>query len=585
MGRGRVLTLSSGDVKLFWRGAWADTPGYEVPDAAVLVAVTATVPLTLLENASGRVTRRPYRKAATFLLTDGPIRTLRKARTKRDEPRYTGDFRVGLVLGTLVGSGAVGSGQRVAALATRVPPCAQQLVIHRDLVAHVPDDFSADDLLAAAGHLRSAAGDLGRLGRQGFLYSRMVPPADLTSLLKSALAAAGQPDASQHRAAADGAPEILRPPAEEHTAADTVLRLGPATSASARLTSGRLTTGGRMPVAVLGAGDYTRTEIIPALRRAGLPLYAVANREPQIAALVGREYGFTLATTDSERAIAELPAPGLVVVATAHDSHARLADAALRAGHRVFVEKPPAVTEADVRLLAAGMRAHPGAVEIGFNRRYHPLVRRARTRLRQESGPFSISCTVKELAFEPDHWYFWPNQGTRITGNLCHWIDLAVFLIEDGPLPVSLTMSPRLPGTEPGSDEERVLTVTFEDGSLLTVLATIRGDDIRGVQEQLEIRRGRTTITIDDLWKLRVRSEGIERSSRTLFRDKAHSTMYREALGRVVAGRPAVYPLRDLVVVSAIQIAASDLARTDERAASLPGWLSLAAGPARTETA
>jgi predicted dehydrogenase len=265
------------------------------------------------------------------------------------------------------------------------------------------------------------------------------------------------------------------------------------------------------------------------------------------------------------------------VVATAHDSHARLADAALRAGHRVFVEKPPAVTEADVRLLAAGMRAHPGAVEIGFNRRYHPLVRRARERLRRESGPFSISCTVKELAFEPDHWYFWPNQGTRITGNLCHWIDLAVFLIEDGPLPVSLTMSPRLPGTEPGSDEERVLTVTFADGSLLTVLATVRGDDIRGVQEQLEIRRGRTTITIDDLWKLRVRSEGLERSSRTLFRDKAHSTMYREALGRIVAGQPAVYPLRDLVVVSAIQIAASDLARTDERSARLPGWLSLAA--------
>ena len=203
-------------------------------------------------------------------------------------------------------------------------------------------------------------------------------------------------------------------------------------------------------------------------------------------------------------------------------------------------------------------------------------MRRARARLRQESGPTSIACTVKELAFEPDHWYFWPNQGTRITGNLCHWIDLAVFLIEGSPLPVSLTLSPRLPGTEPGSDEERVLTVTFEDGSLLTILATIRGDDIRGVQEQMEIRRGRTTITIDDLWKLRIRSEGIERYSRTLFRDKAHSTMYREALARIVAGQPAAYPVRDMVVVSAIQIAASDLARTDERAAELPDWLSLA---------
>ena len=332
-----------------------------------------------------------------------------------------------------------------------------------------------------------------------------------------------------------------------------------------------------LPVAVLGGGDYTRSEIIPALRRGHFQLYAVANREPQIAAIVGRDYGFALATTDSERAIAELPAPGLVVVATAHDSHTQLACAAVKAGHRVFLEKPPTVTPDDVQQLAATMRANPGAIEIGFNRRYHPLVGRARARLARESGPTSISCVVKELTFQPDHWYFWPNQGTRITGNLCHWIDLAVFLIDGSPMPVSTTLSPRLPGTEPGSDEERVLTVTFEDGSLLTVLGTTRGDDIRGVQEQMDIRRGQTTITIDDLWKYRVRSDGIERYGRTLFRDKAHTAMYREGLGRIKAGQPAVYPVRDMVVVSAIQIAASDLARSDERAAAIPDWISLAA--------
>ena len=78
---------------------------------------------------------------------------------------------------------------------------------------------------------------------------------------------------------------------------------------------------------------------------------------------------------------------------------------------------------------------------------------------------------------------------------------------------MSLTLSPRMPGTEPGSDEEQVLTVTFNDGSLLTVLGTTRGDDIRGAQEQIDIRRGRTAITIDNLWKMRIRSEAIERYS------------------------------------------------------------------------
>jgi predicted dehydrogenase len=493
------------------------------------------------------------RKVAVFLYTDGPWITLRKARTKREEPRFTGDFRATIVLGEVIATG-----RRVVALASRVPACAQQLVIHPDLVLDVADAFSVDDLQLLAARLLPAADVLNKLCRQSFLYSGMRPPAELVELHTTALAA-------DNVRSPVPATEALRPPTGAKDAADTVLRLKTTPTSSSGI-----------PVAVLGGGDYTRSEIIPALRRGRFSLYAVANREPQIAALVGRQYGFVLATTDSERAIAELPAPGLVIVATAHDSHARLACAAVKAGHRVFLEKPPTVTVEDVHRLADAMHSNPGSIEIGFNRRYHPLVRRARARLKQESGPTSISCTVKELTFQDDHWYFWPNQGTRITGNLCHWIDLAVYLIDGSPMPVSVTLSPRMPGTEPGSDEERVLTVTFEDGSLLTVLGTTRGDDIRGVQELMDIRRGYTTITIDDLWKYRLRSDGIERLSRTLFRDKAHAGMYREGLGRIKAGRPSIYPVRDMVVVSAIQVAASDLARTDQRAADLPDWMALA---------
>lgn len=540
-------------MKLLWRGDWIETPGYEVPPDGVLINVSATVPLVTLKDASGRQQRRPGRKVAVFLYTDGPRSTVRKARTKREEPRFTGDFRVTLVLGQ-----AVGSGRRVVALACRVPPCAGQFAVHRELVLDVPESFTEDDLRAVAARLLAEPDVLTRLGRQGFLYSAMRPPAELTELLTRALGVSGgQPGSA--------VPELLRPATPERHPADTVLRLTPLPP---------VLTG--MPVAVLGGGDYTRSEIIPALRRDHFQLYALANREPQIAAIAGLDYGFALATTDSERAIAELPAPGLVVVATAHDSHTRLACAAVKAGHRVFLEKPPTVTAQDVHDLAAAMRANPGAIEIGFNRRHHPLVRRARARLARESGPTSISCVVKELTFQPDHWYFWPNQGTRITGNLCHWIDLAVYLIDGSPLPVSITLSPRVPGTEPGSDEERVLTVTFEDGSLLTVLGTTRGDDIRGVQEQMDIRRGHTTISIDDLWKYRARSGGIAGFWRTLFRDKAHAAMYREGLGRIKAGQPSAYPVRDMVVVSAIQLAASELARTDERAAAIPDWIALA---------
>ncbi len=535
-------------MKLLWQGSWIDAPGYDVPDSAVLIEVDKTVPIVLLEHASGRVTRRPYLKVAAFLWTEGPRRTLRKVQTKREETLYTGDFRIALIQGR-----AIHSRKRVIALGCRLPPAAQQIPVHHRLVRELDDELSSDELLRVAALLTNKCQVH---CQQNFLYSTIEPPTHLIDALNDAI------DGGLAQAAISvGDLSVIKTPPGSGEVANKVLRLDRARQSS------------KMQVALLGSGDYARTEIIPALRDAGLTLHAVANREPQIAVMVAREYGFAVATSDAREAIAELSRPGLVIVATAHDSHAQLASAAASAGHRVFLEKPPAVTHADVELLIEALSARPGVIEIGFNRRYHPLILKTRSRLQQEKGPTSITCTIKEISLQPDHWYFWPNQGTRITGNLCHWIDLAIFLLGTRHLPTSITLSPRVSG--PGSviDEERVLTVNFEDGSLLTILASSRGDDIRGVQEQIEIRRGRTTILLDDLWKMRVRHGGMDRLSRTLFRDKAHSRMYRASLQRFLQNEPAVYPSRDIVLVSAIQIAASDLARSGDLHCAIPTWL------------
>ena len=478
-------------------------------------------------------------------MTDGPRSTLRKARTKRLEPRFSGDLHTVVVVGRRT------DGRRVVALAIRVPRVAQRVVVHELLVRDVPESFSTDDLGAIASQLLGKQHLLEPLTRQSYLYSGTQPPEELRTIWLQAFKIGASPRRVISRTLTP--PESLRAP-------DQMMPVAKGRPSRA------------MPVALLGAGDHARTVIIPALRKAGLSLRTVTDREPQIAVTVAREWGFEYATTDSERAVTELPRPGLVVVATAHDSHARLATLAARSGHRVFLEKPPAVTRADVFTLRDTMLRYPGAIEIGYNRRYHPLVRRARTALAGERGPTSIVCTVKELPFAPDHWYFWPNQGTRFTGNLCHWIDLAVFFLQGSPRPSSITLTPPVPGSKT-DDEERVLTVTFDDGSLLTILGTTRGDHIRGVQEQIEIRRGGMTVMIDDLWKMRVRRGGIERFSRTVFRNKAHGRMYDEALSRLERNEPAVYSVNDMLIVSAIQIAASEMVGHSTREAEIPCWL------------
>jgi len=435
--------------------------------------------------------------------------------------------------------GQVAERGRVVALAPRMPSSAGNLIAHERLCTPVGDRFG-DAALARAASLLVARPELSALASQTYLYSGIEPPEELVLALHDAV------EGVDHDGPAPAA-SLLRPPPGAG-GAETLI--APSVDAKA---------GDGPPLAVLGAGDYVRIEVGPALKRAGLRRSVICDREPQVAALAAAALGFQRAGTDALEAIEALPGPGVVVVATNHDSHGEFAVAALEAGHRVLLEKPTVVTGSDQQRLLAAARAHPGKLEVGFNRRYNPLVRRAVATLADVDAPRTITATIREVSIEPHHWYLWPNQGTRVAGNLCHWIDLAVALVGPRGVPIAVSLSGRVEASAGGADAERAFTVEFDDGSAATLIATSRGDGIRGVQERIEIRSGELSLHLDDLWKLEVLRGGTLRRHRTLWRDKGHQTMYREALGRFARGEDAAYPLRDLELVGATQLAATEL--------------------------
>ncbi len=69
--------------------------------------------------------------------------------------------------------------------------------------------------------------------------------------------------------------------------------------------------------------------------------------------------------------------PDLVVIATTHDRLAEISLAAVEAGCHVLVEKPAALTSAElVPVIAAAERAKR-TVKVGFNHRFHPALQKA----------------------------------------------------------------------------------------------------------------------------------------------------------------------------------------------------------------
>jgi predicted dehydrogenase len=75
-------------------------------------------------------------------------------------------------------------------------------------------------------------------------------------------------------------------------------------------------------------------------------------------------------------------APDVVVVAVTHDRLAELSVAALEHGAHVLVEKPAAVSVAQVDAIAAVAAAAGRRVKVGFNHRFHPGIMRAVTEAR-----------------------------------------------------------------------------------------------------------------------------------------------------------------------------------------------------------
>ena len=290
----------------------------------------------------------------------------------------------------------------------------------------------------------------------------------------------------------------------------------------------------------VGFGGYVREVVLPYFS----PYVAAAC--DYRARLIGRECGEPFPLFATVEPLLELVAQcdrPLVIIASYHSAHARQAATVLEANPeaRVFIEKPPAVTAADAELVA-GLRRDNRWIDIGYNRRYAPMVLQARAFLAQEPGPFTMVASARENAIPRSHWYLWPNQGTRVTGNLTHWIDLSVLLAGCDVREVAAS----------GTPERAGVVVSFINGSVATLGASVDGDALRGVQEQIEIRTASRTLRIHDFTRLEVIGGGLRRSRVHRERQKGHDQMYRSLRERWLGDGPPLYPTDDIARVQGV---------------------------------
>jgi len=249
--------------------------------------------------------------------------------------------------------------------------------------------------------------------------------------------------------------------------------------------SGSLATGGN-GVTLIGYGNYAKTVILPALPSA-LAVRRVHELDPlQIPRSPGSDIAWstapTLAADDGSRA---------VLVAGYHHTHAPLVVQALSLGKDCVVEKPVAVSKAQLQDLAMALNKSTGRLFVCFQKRYSKFVSWARQDLGVVEGePVNYHAVVFEVPLPQKHWYRWPNSRSRLVSNGCHWIDHFMFL--------NGWSRPVLRHVNQARDGTIAVFLALENGGCMTMTLTDVGSDRVGVRDHVELRAGRVTVRIED---------------------------------------------------------------------------------------
>ncbi len=318
---------------------------------------------------------------------------------------------------------------------------------------------------------------------------------------------------------------------------------------------------GAVRLGQIGAGNYAKSMLMPCFPSlAGLSLEGICTTKGPNAEALAKRYGFRKATTDANELLRD-PEITSIMVATRHDSHARYALAALEGGKHAYVEKPLAMTEEQLAPIATvlGKRGADGpTLWIGHNRRFSLLSQRALAHFKGVEVR-QITCTVRSAAVPADSWYHDEVEGGGILfGDVCHFIDLAIYFAQSLPVDVSAFATP-----DPGRREESwAITLRFANGSL-GVVHYVCGSQKGLDRETIEILGGGRSARITGFRRLILRG-GLGGGMRQFQPDLGQKAML-QAMVAQFSGTPGAVDYTESFLVSAQALLAAKRSITERR--------------------
>jgi len=299
-------------------------------------------------------------------------------------------------------------------------------------------------------------------------------------------------------------------------------------------------------IGLLGAGSFARSILVPAIKRAErVTLVGVCAANGAHARHAAEKFGFKYCATDEEQ-ILNNTGVNTVVIATRHHLHATQTIAALNAGKHVFCEKPLCLNADELFEIAHtynSVRQRP-LLMVGFNRRFAPLAIQMKRFVDGIHEPLALHYRVNAGFLARDHWLNDPEQGGgRIIGEVCHFVDLLIFLAGSRPVEAQ-TQTVASSGRY--SNDNVICSLAFENGSRGTISYLANGDQSYS-KERVEVFGGGSVAVLEDFRRLELVRQGCKHAFASRFQpDKGHRGEWQAFTAAIREGKPSPIPFAEI---------------------------------------
>lgn len=290
-------------------------------------------------------------------------------------------------------------------------------------------------------------------------------------------------------------------------------------------------------IVIIGCGQYSFATIQYVLDKNGLRSKGwVYDIDEDKAKKMSTFFGYRVAASIEE--IPEAECGDVVFIASYHSSHIVYSEYFLSRGYKVYSEKPAVVSMDQLNKLEELLHRYPNNYYIGYNRPQSPHIVKAIDVLGCVTS-FTLTASVNAHVLDKGHWYRNALEGTRICGNVGHWLDLYVYLLfKRRKIPTDHEISIAYSNPEE-SDDNISISITSDQGDLFSFSITSRVELIDGINEIITYSASSGVAVIEDFRKMTLRTPERLWKYSPMFKDVGHENTIMQPFNKIRVREPS----------------------------------------------